>query len=121
MTEDRRAEGRWQGPGGHPLFGTPVAVMGGRTFEERAAALVPLVRAAAAVVPVADRLGYVPHIPTSLDAALAGVYEGGTDFETGLSLALTSTYRQEMERRSDELLGDLANWKPTGILGMVKP
>jgi len=116
----RRAEGRHQWPAGHPLFGAPVAVAGGRTFEERAAALAPLVRAAAVVVPVADRLGHVPHIHTSLDAALSGVHEGGTDFKTGLDLALTSAYRQEVERQFDERLGDLANWEPTGFLGAAK-
>ena len=71
--------------------------------------LVPLVRAAAAEVPVAD----VPAI--GLDALQGGSLQDQVD------LALVSSYRVEVHRRFDELLGDLTNWRPTGILNMPTP
>lgn len=66
--------------------------------------LVPLVRAAAADVPMAS----VPAI--GLDALHNG------SLQDRVNLALVSNYRVEVDRRYGELLGDLTNWQPIGIL-----
>jgi hypothetical protein len=83
--------------------------------------LLALVRQAAAEVPVADRLGYVPHIPVSVDAAFGSTGETWADFQAAYDLAMSSAYRHEVERQLNERLGDLVNWEPTGLLGHLPP
>lgn len=66
--------------------------------------LVPLVRAAACLD--------FPLGPLDDCAAL--------DFQDLVDLTLVDAYCAEVDRRWDELPGDLENWKPAGILGPVE-